>query len=226
MGVKEPRPKWWVIPLSMTFTANAKGKTLTAGLAVAPWTDDPDIALMLRIQNDDAGAFAELIQRYRGRIQGHIVKRLGDLEDAEDLTQEVFLRLFRYRKRYQPTARLTTLLYHITHNVTCNALRSQHHRKSRLLQSSAGAVRNQGSIQDSSNNGPSERVERSEAALIVRDAVRNLGRRQRAAVELYQFQNHSYAQLAAELAMTPKAAKSLLYRARSHLRSALSGYMS
>jgi len=223
--VKDPGLEGWVVPVTMTYAANGKGKTRAAGLVEAPWTDDPDVVLMLRIQDDDAGAFAELIRRYRDRIQGHIVKRLGDLEDAEDLTQEVFLRLFRHRKRYRPTARLTTWLYHITHNVTCNALRSQHHRKSRPLQAYTTATWGHGSLEDGSHC-PSEGLERSEAASIVRDAVRSLGSRQRAAVELYQFQNHSYAQVAAELAMTPKAAKSLLYRARSHLRLALSGYMS
>src|SRR5437899_954541 len=105
MDAKDQKPRWWVILLTMTFSANLKGKAQASGEAVALWTDDPDVALMLRIQDDDASAFAELIRRYRPRIQGHIVKRLGDLEDAEDLTQEVFLRLFRYRKRYRPTAR-------------------------------------------------------------------------------------------------------------------------
>lgn len=179
---------------------------------------------MLRVQEDDASAFAELIRRYRARIQGHIVKRLGDLEDAEDLTQEIFLRLFRHRKRYRPTARLTTWLYHITHNVTCNALRSRCNRNSRSLVNLTTNVARHASLQDCSHC-PSERLEQSEAALIVRAAVRGLARRQRTAVELYQFHNHSYAQVAAELAMTPKAAKSLLYRARGRLRSALSAYM-
>ena len=66
-------------------------------------------------------------------------------------------------------------------------------------------------------------MERSELAGVVRAAVSELAGRQRAAVELHQFHDHTYAEVAAELDMTPKAAKSLLYRARNQLRSALAG---
>jgi RNA polymerase sigma-70 factor (ECF subfamily) len=196
----------------------------TADPMTAQWSEDPDVALMLRVQADDSAAFAELIHRYRARIQGRIVKRLGDHEEAEDLTQEVFLRLFRHRKRYRPTARLSTWLYHIAHNVTCNAVRARLNRTARSVPDRSAPTPRPSLLQDKTN-GPSESMERSEAALIVRAAVQSLANRQRTAVELFQFQNHSYAEVAAELAMTPKAAKSLLYRARGQLRSALSGYM-
>src|SRR5437016_5675333 len=76
--------------------------------------DDPDVRLMLRVQKDDGTAFTELLERYRTRILGHLYRLLNNRQDAEDLTQEVFLRLYRSRKRYQPTARFATWLFHIT----------------------------------------------------------------------------------------------------------------
>src|SRR5262249_46242573 len=87
--------------------------------------DDPDVALMLRVRRDDGGAFAELLARYGPRIFGHFFRGLGDRQEAEDLTQEVFLRIYRSRKRYQPRARFATWLFHITQNVARNALRSR-----------------------------------------------------------------------------------------------------
>src|SRR2546430_1605246 len=92
--------------------------------------DDPDVGLMLRVRNDDQQAFAELLDHYRPRIFGHFFRVLANRQDAEDLTQEVFLRLYRSRKRYQPRARFATWLYHITQNVARNAIRSRRRRPS------------------------------------------------------------------------------------------------
>src|SRR5262245_31616993 len=86
-------------------------------------TADPEVALMLRVQADEAGAFAELAQRYWGRVFGHFCRQLGDRQEAEDLTQEVFLRVYRHRKRYQPRAKFATWLFHIIQNLVRNALR-------------------------------------------------------------------------------------------------------
>lgn len=189
----------------------------------ASWRCDPDIALMLRVQGDDTEAFAQLVTRYRTRIFGRFVRLLGDRQEAEDLTQEVFLRLYRHRKRYQPRARLATWLYHISRNLGANALRARQARHaivSGLLD--RDRIR---AIPGVDGRPPSLNLERSEAAMVVRVAVGGLARRQRAAIELHQFQDCSYAEVAEELAMTPKAAKSLLYRARIQLRAALAPYL-
>src|SRR5262245_54846783 len=100
--------------------------------------DDPDVRLMLRVQKDETTAFAELLDRYRTRIFGHLYRLLSNRQDAEDLTQEVFLRLYRSRKRYQPTARFATWLFHITQNVARNALRSRRRRPCVRLETLAG----------------------------------------------------------------------------------------
>src|SRR5439155_26636131 len=85
-------------------------------------TDDPEVGLMLRVQRDEPGAFAELVERYRPKVFGRLFRLFADRQDAEDLAQEVFLRLYRARKRYRPRAKFNTWLYHIAHNVARNAL--------------------------------------------------------------------------------------------------------
>src|SRR5262245_4981624 len=190
------------------------------------WADDPEVRLMLRVQHDDAGAFAELVKRYWSRMFGHFYRRLGDRQEAEDLAQDVFLRLYRHRKRYQPRAKFATWLYHITQNVARNALRSRHRRPcvrmGNLLNELGEGVLG-GQFVTDRGEAPSRPMERAELAGQVRAAVSGLGGRQRAALELHQFQDRTYAEIAAELDLTPKATKSLLYRARNQLRASLTG---
>jgi RNA polymerase sigma-70 factor (ECF subfamily) len=172
---------------------------------------------MLRVRDGDTEAFAPLVQRYSARVFGFFCRRLGDRQDAEDLTQEVLLRLFRARQRYQPRARFSTWVFHITQNVARNALRfRQRHASVRL---SGGADESLLDVLPSgSADTPSRPLERAELAGVVRAAIAGLGERQRVALELHQFHDHTYAEVAAQLDMTPKAAKSLLYRTRNLLR--------
>jgi RNA polymerase sigma-70 factor (ECF subfamily) len=191
------------------------------------YLDDPEVALMLRVQAGDDAAFGELVQRYRARVFGSFVKRLGDRQDAEDLTQEVFLRLYRSRHTYQPRARFGTWLFHVSQNVARNALRSRRRRPAvrlEALTSPADPGAGEALLTDR-GEAPSRPLERSELAGVVRAAVSGLAGRQRAAVELHQFHDRTYAEVAEELDMTPKAAKSLLYRARNELREALGPFM-
>jgi RNA polymerase sigma-70 factor (ECF subfamily) len=200
---------------------------LPRGHRTSKYLGDPEVVLMMRVQDGDDGAFGELVERYRARVFGSFVKRLGDRQEAEDLTQEVFLRLYRSRHSYQPRARFATWLFHVSQNVARNALRSRRRRPALRLEALAspadpGAAE---ALLTDRGEGPSRRMERSELAGVVRAAVSSLAGRQRAAVELHQFHDRTYAEVAAELDMTPKAAKSLLYRARNELREALGSFM-
>src|SRR5438552_2322353 len=87
---------------------------------------DPDVRLMLRVRDaDDAAAFGELVDRSRHRLVGILHHLLGNPEEAEDLAQEVFLRVYRTRKRYRPRAKFSTWLFTIANNLALNALRSR-----------------------------------------------------------------------------------------------------
>ena len=178
------------------------------------YLDDPDVRLMLRVRRDEPGAFDELVQAVGPRLFAHFVRALRDRQEAEDLMQEVFLRLYRGRKRYRPTARFATWLYHIRQNVVRNAIR----RRRRHAWLRYGPPGPEVEVSAAEATDPAER---SEKAAVVRAAVAGLLDRQRRAVELHQFQHRSYAEVAADLALSPEATKSLLYRARVQLRGAL-----
>ena len=193
----------------------------------APRLDDPEVGLMLRVQRDEPGAFAEMVERFGPLVFGRFYRQLSDRQEAEDLAQEVFLRLYRHRKRYQPTARFATWLFHITQNVARNALRSRRRHPCVRLSSLEGAgqeVAEEG-LYAPHGESPSRPLERREMADVVRAAVSGLAGRQRPAVELHQFHDFTYAEVARKLDMTPKAAKSLLYRARNQLRHHLTRFM-
>jgi RNA polymerase sigma-70 factor, ECF subfamily len=182
---------------------------------------DSEVTLMLRVQRDEPGAFQDLIDLFWPRIFGRFFRQFGDRQEAEDLAQDVFLRLFRNRKRYQPQAKFATWLFHIARNVARNAMRTRRRRPAApmaLFESGDDSATNQRLIAEAEL--PSRSLERAETARLVRRAVAALKGRQRTAVEL-QCQDHSYSEIAAKLDMTAKAAKSLLYRARNELRESL-----
>jgi RNA polymerase sigma-70 factor (ECF subfamily) len=132
----------------------------------------------------------------------------------------VLLRLYRSRKHYEPRAKFATWLFHITQNVARNAFRDRR-RHALVRHSLDSAEAGYASRLDAGPTSPSRALERSELAGAVRAAVSNLAGRQRAALEMQQFQNRSYAEIAAALALTTKATKSLLYRARVQLKGSL-----
>jgi RNA polymerase sigma-70 factor (ECF subfamily) len=207
-------------------TSSEEARTNTAR-RVSGYLEDPDVQLMLRVQSGCARSFAELQQRYTPRIFGYFCRLLRDRAEAEDLTQDVFLRLYRSRIRYQPRARFATWIFHITQNVARNALRSRRRHPCVHLDPEEPASRHlmEDLLIDRATT-PSHPVERDELAGVVRAAVAELAGRQRTALELHQFHDRTYAEVAAELEMTPKAAKSLLYRARNQLRETLQPFMS
>jgi RNA polymerase sigma-70 factor (ECF subfamily) len=193
---------------------------------------DPDVQLMLAVQQDDASAFEELMLRYQGRVLSILHHVVGNRDAAEDMTQEVFLRIFRARKNYKPGAKFTTWLFTITNNVALNALRSRHRHPEVQL----GITRNNAEFSDplmlaedsilaSSGAIPTRRLDKLEIKQMVQLAVAALGERQRMAILLHKFEGMSYLDIAEVMKMTPQGVKSLLCRARLNLRDSLQGYM-
>ena len=97
---------------------------------------DPDVRLMLRVRDDDAAAFEELMLRYQNRLVTVLEHLTGDRNTAEDVAQEVFLRVYRSRKRYVPGSKFSTLLFTIANNAASNARRQRARRKERHVASS------------------------------------------------------------------------------------------
>jgi RNA polymerase sigma-70 factor (ECF subfamily) len=190
---------------------------------VPRWLEDPEVRLMLRARDGDADAFAQLVRAYSRRVVGYFCRQMGDRAEAEDLAQDVFLRLYRSRGRYEAKARFGTWVFRIMQNVARNAMR--YRRRHPVVRLATGNEGGGEAFLFDPREGPCRPLERAEVAEVVRAAVAGLAGRQRTAVELHQFRDHTYAEVAAELDLTPKAAKSLLYRARNQLRGDLRDYV-
>jgi RNA polymerase sigma-70 factor (ECF subfamily) len=190
---------------------------------------DPDTRLMLGVRADEPGAFEQLVDRYQARLVGILHHLVGNADEAEDLAQEVFLRVYRARKKYRARCKFSTWLFTIANNLAMNALRSR--RRKPAVHLDAGASDSSGLrpaeqlVADSSGNQPVRRIQRTELANIIRQAVAGLNERQRMAVVLNKFEEMDYAEIAEVMGLTTKAVKSLLCRARTNLRIALQNYI-
>lgn len=191
---------------------------------------DPDIRLMLRVREDDPAAFAELVQRFQHRLIAVLHHLIGDRDEAEDLAQEVFLRVYRHRKSYSPRAKFSTWLFTIANNLALNALRDRRRRPSQPLEvSESGSLCHEPQQHPpdaaSSSCFPAKRLHQEELARVIRQALDTLNERQRLAIILNKYEDMNYADIAQVMGLTTKAVKSLLSRARTKLREVLQGYI-
>jgi RNA polymerase sigma-70 factor (ECF subfamily) len=189
---------------------------------------DPDIRIMLRVRDDDPVAFAELVELYQQRLVTVMQHLVGNKEEAEDLAQEAFLRVYRVRKKYRPRAKFSTWLFTIANNLALNALRSRQRKPAVPLN-----VRDSGPlgprpaeqlVRDRASQ-PGARLQQQELAAIIAQALEGLNERQRMAVVLNKFEDMNYAEIAEVMELSSKAVKSLLSRARDNLRTALKDYV-
>ncbi len=190
---------------------------------------DPDVALMLRVRDDDAVAFEELILSYQARLLRVLKHIVGSGTTAEDLVQDVFLRVWRARKNYQPTAKFSTWVFHIAHNVASNALRDRNRKKEVQVastgeQNSAVFSLDQVALA-STGMMPVRKLDKAERAEMVRAAVEALNDRQRTALLLCKFEGLSYQEIAETMDLSVQAVKSLLSRARVNLKTLLEPYL-
>jgi len=190
---------------------------------------DPDVRLMLEVRDGSAEAFEELVARYQNRVVALLEHHVGDRDQAEDLAQEVFLRVYRARDSYVPGAKFATWLFTIANNLASNALRRRSRRREVNLDARAsgplGAQPLAALAQAASGQMPARQLDKAELRDVVRLAMQALNERQRMAVLLNKFEGMSYADIAETMEMTPKAVKSLLSRARVHLREVLEPYL-
>ncbi|MEK6248339.1 MAG: sigma-70 family RNA polymerase sigma factor [Planctomycetales bacterium] len=190
---------------------------------------DPDVRLMLKVRDGDAGAFEELVLRYQNRLLAVLEHLIGNRDLAEDLTQEVFMRVYRARERYTPGAKFSTWLFTIANNVASNARRTLARRREVHVDPSASGSMGADPLAQmalaASGQMPTRQLDNSETRNIVLSAIDTLNERQRMAVLLSKFEGMSYADIAEVMELTPQAVKSLLSRARGSLRDALAKYV-
>ena len=190
---------------------------------------DPDVRLMLQVREDDATAFEELMLRYQSRVLSVLKHVVGNQELAEDLTQDVFLRVFRARKTYAPGAKFSTWLFTIANNVALNAIRRQKRKPEYQFPVSPGESTSSmqtidNSVPENSAMMPTRQIDNQEVRETVRLAIETLNKNQRMAVMLNKFEGMNYADIAQVMNLTPQAVKSLLCRARANLKIVLEPY--
>lgn len=189
------------------------------------WLRDPDVQRMLRVRDGDDTAFTELVEAYQHRIVGIFAHLLPEPDAAEDLAQDVFLRIYRARERYQPTARFSTWLFRIANNLASNRRRSAAVRRELALPSGTQQDRAVVEILEKSALMPTRQFDRREMAIVVRAALETLSDRQRMALLLNKFEHMSYQDIALTMDLSPQAVKSLLTRARLSLKERLEPYL-
>lgn len=172
---------------------------------------DSDADLMAALANGDMDALGELARRHQDKAFGLALRLLQRRDQAQDVAQEAFLRVYRAAGRYEPRAQFTTWLYRIVTNLCLDR-----ERRGR---------REPGPLAEGSSADPAvvaeDRVEAAERAERVRTAVAALPARQRAAVVLHRYEGLSHAQVSEATGWSPKAVESLLVRAYANLRKAL-----
>jgi RNA polymerase sigma-70 factor, ECF subfamily len=178
---------------------------------------------MVRVGQGDRAAFRTLVERYQGPLTNFLHHLTLDQGQAEELAQDVFLRVYRAAPRYRPDARFTTWLYRIATNLALNARRARIRKPTVPLDDDASLERHSATAPDEPR--PDEAFARDEIVRAVARAVRHLPERQRIAVVLHRFEGLSYQAIADVLSSSPDAVDALLRRAKDTLRDALAPYI-
>lgn len=181
---------------------------------------DYDAELMLRVKDGDGASFGVLLEKHRSAVVHFLYRMVQNSAVAEELAQEVFLRVYRSRATYEPTAKFTTWLFRIATHLALNALRDNRYER---LQDRLDDDTSEIPVRQVSDSRPS--VEQSmvyaDKLAEVRRAIAALPEKQRAAVLMHKYEEMEYSQIAKVLNCSESAVKSLLFRAYEALRARL-----
>jgi len=179
-----------------------------------------DAELMLRVRDGDATSFGLLLERHRGPVVHFLYRMVQNQAVSEELAQEVFLRVYRSRATYEPTAKFTTWLFRIATHLALNWIRDGKKEKG---QESLDEDLVEGLERQVPDRQPTVEQEMlSEVRLReIRKAIEMLPAKQRAAVMMHKYQELEYSQIAKVLSCSESAVKSLLFRAYETLRARL-----
>jgi len=194
------------------------GAATTADVATAS-----DVEAMLRVKTGDESAFAFLVQKYRRPMIGFMYRWCHNPSTAEELAQEVFLRVYRSRQSYEASAKFTTWLYRIATNLAVNHARDTRKERPEVTVSLDEPDEETGTTMDVADGTMTveEALVRRERMLAIRSKVEALPERQRMAVLMHKYQGMDYRQIGEVLKLSESATKSLLFRAYQTLRDRL-----
>jgi len=182
-----------------------------------------DTKLMLRVKAGDQSAFQELVERHKLSVLNLCLRFTGNKTDAEDLSQDVFIRIFQAAPTYEVRAAFTTWVYRITVNLCLN-----HQRRKKILQffslnhkSSPDSPFDDREPKTPISEHPDREFERKELQQLVQDAIQSLPESQKTVIILHRYQELSYQEIAAVLDTTVSAVESRLHRAKQNLKKRL-----
>lgn len=176
-----------------------------------------DVALMVQIAQGDESAMRELIERHQLKVVGTITRMLSSENEAEDLAQQVFIRIWKSAGRYQPRAKFTTWMFTIVRNLVFNESRRRRHRD---VQDELTPE-----LRDPKAKSPDVEALDSEKMEAIEAAIAALPESQRLAVVLRRYEDIPYEEMAVILKQSVPGVKSLLFRARTTLRESLKRYL-
>lgn len=194
-----------------------------ANTSLEPSGDEENVRLMMRVRDGDMKAFERLVELNQRAVIGTVARMLNNLDDAHDIAQQVFVRVWRSAERYEPSAKFTTWLFTITRNLVFNEMRRRSRKREQSLEAQAEEHHHDHAAPERHN--PDAAVQQAELELAIDRAIQSLPEKQRLAVSLRRYEDMPYEEICAILGMSLPAVKSLLFRARNDLKEKLAGYL-
>jgi RNA polymerase sigma-70 factor (ECF subfamily) len=220
---------------SVSSIAMDRGLLAVAGIAQQSFlpavevsgAETTDAEVMLRVKAGDDSAFEYLVQKYRRQMVSFMYRMSHNSAAAEDLAQEVFLRVYRSRTNYEASAKFSTWLYRIATNLAVNHARDTRHERPENTVNLDQPDSETGQTPDVADGSMTveESILRRERLAAIRQKVQSLPERQRMAVVMHKYQQMDYKQIAEVLKLSESATKSLLFRAYEALRVQLKEFV-
>lgn len=191
---------------------------------------DPDVQLMLRFKDGDESGFRQLFSKYQARMINFCFRFCSDRELAEDLAQEVFIRVYRGVRGYRPKARFSTWIYRIAVNVCLNESRKLKKRYSthsidRPFADSDDQNNRLPEFQDETHPAADEMIVSGQRDEQIKAALQMLSEQQRIAVVLRIYNEFSYNEIARQMSVSEGKVKTLIFRGRQQLKQSLKGIL-
>jgi len=183
--------------------------------------------LMLEFARGDTSAFEQIIKKYRRLVINTAYRFIQNQAEAEDIAQEVFLRVYDSAKRYNPKAKFSTWIYKITVNLCLNKLRSKKHLQTVSLDKPIFSIENERIREnlDPAYVHPPINLEKKELDLLVKEAISALPSNQKVAVILQKYEGLSYKEISEIMGCSTSAVDSVLQRAKQNLKRKLAPYL-
>jgi len=174
--------------------------------------EQPDSEIVRQIQSDDAAAFDELMRRYKRPVVSFIFRMLGNSQDADDVAQDVFVRVYQNLDTYRPETKFSTWLFALARNAAIDRIRWRARHRTESIESAPEIV---------ASSGTAEEVNAHEIGDQIAAAITKLPEDQKTAIVLSEYHGMSYAEIAGVMRCSEKSVESRLYRAKQTLRAAL-----